>query len=525
MRLPLHRRQLVLIALLAAVLAACAPAELGEIIPTRTPLPPPTDTPPPPTVTPTTTPIPTLTPTPRPQATATPESALTRRGPWLVFNAIRQADPARPHGLFAVNADGSALTQLVEDDVVGFAGQDAASPASARLAYVAATREAGAIRELALKIVRVPDGQAYEAASLLPPGYQPPGPAEADDEARLALQAVEMQTPRWASDGDHVAFVALREGPTADVYLHNLFTRSTVRLSTEPGHAVDPVWSPDGRFIVYGVRHAEVEQVAAATADELRVAWTNGSGDRQIYEPTRDGERFFGWLAYNVVLVASYARDCGYTQLRAIDVDSTVERVLWPGFFRQAAFAPASGRVLLEGGALNPACEAEDAPAGLHVIGAEGPPQAVVFEDAPGPVQSIRWAETQGAFTVTLGEFGQPPSGIARVTPAGESAPLERPPGLRALNSPDGQLMAWYGDGSAGQSGLWVGPRDGLPEPIYDQSVSWVTWSPDSRALFFMRPAGSSDRLAYVALRPAFAPVPLTEGLEVRAAAWVYRPR
>lgn len=524
MRPPFQRRQLVLLILIAAIVAACAPAELGEIIPTRTPLPPPTDTPPPPTVTPTTTPIPTLTPTPRPQPTATPEAALTLRGPWLVFQAIRQADPARPHGLFAVNADGSALTQLVEDDVVGFAGQDAVSPASARVAYVAATREAGLIRELALKIVRLPGGQAYEAASLLPPGYEPPGPGEAEDDVRLALQAVEMQTPRWASDADHVAFVAMREGPTADVYLHDLFTRNTVRLSTEPGQAVDPNWSPDGRFIVYGVRHAGAEQATASMVDELRLAWTNGSGDRQIYAPTRDGERFYGWLTYNVVLVASYVRDCGYTQLRAIDVDSMVERVLWPGFFRQAAFDPASGVVLLDAGALNPACEAEDAPAGLHVVGVELPPQAV-GEGTAGPVQAIRWAETQGAFTVTLGEFGQPPSGTLRVTPAGEAARLERPPGLRALNSPDGLLMAWYGDGSAGQSGLWVGPRDGLPEPIYDQSVSSASWSPDSQALFFLRPAGSSDRLAYVARSPAFAPVPLTEGLEVRGMAWVYRPR
>jgi len=378
--MPHDYRKLIALLGLAVLLVACSPPDPGEIIPTRTPLPPPTDTPIPPTATPTTTPVPTLTPTPGPRPSPTPEVSLSTRGPWLVFSAM--PDPARSgrFGLFAANADGTGLTHLSDDVVQAFAGQDAASPVAARVAYTALTDDGG----LVLRQVRLPNGPAITAASLVPPGYEPPA-SRAEDETRWqAYEVSRSQPPRWAPDGDHIAYVGFAEGPDADVYLYNLFTGVSVRLSDEPGHAIEPQWAPDGRFIVYGVRH-DPNAGSTVLVDEVWVAWTNGTGDKPLYTPSGAGERLFGWLEYDTVLVASSAQGCAYERLRAVEVESGAEFMLWPGHFRQAAFDPATGAVLLEAGAFSADCAGgEGAPReGLYFIPPGGEPRAVPGGSAP----------------------------------------------------------------------------------------------------------------------------------------------
>lgn len=525
--MPHDYRKLIALLGLAVLLVACSPPDPGEIIPTRTPLPPPTDTPIPPTATPTTTPVPTLTPTPGPRPSPTPEVSLSTRGPWLVFSAM--PDPARSgrFGLFAANADGTGLTHLSDDVVQAFAGQDAASPVAARVAYTALTDDGG----LVLRQVRLPNGPAITAASLVPPGYEPPA-SRAEDETRWqAYEVSRSQPPRWAPDGDHIAYVGFAEGPDADVYLYNLFTGVSVRLSDEPGHAIEPQWAPDGRFIVYGVRH-DPNAGSTVLVDEVWVAWTNGTGDKPLYTPSGAGERLFGWLEYDTVLVASSAQGCAYERLRAVEVESGAEFMLWPGHFRQAAFDPATGAVLLEAGAFSADCAGgEGAPReGLYFIPPGGEPRAVPGEgEVPlpeDPVQTLRWAETQRAFVVTFGPFGGLPSAVLTVTPSGEVTEPQRPPGVRSVVAPDGEWMAWYGDGSTGQTGLWVGPRGDLPQPVFSEAVQMVTWAPDSRTLFFFRPPGSQGPDIYVAHSPGFRPVPLADDLLiVREPAWVRRPR
>src|SRR5690606_17712371 len=208
----------------------------------------------------------------------------------------------------AANADGTGLTHLSDDVVQAFAGQDAASPVAARVAYTALTDDGG----LVLRQVRLPNGPAITAASLVPPGYEPPA-SRAEDETRWqAYEVSRSKPPRWAPDGDHLAYVGLAEGPDADVYLYSLFTGVSVRLSDEPGHAIEPQWAPDGRFIVYGVRH-DPNAGSTVLVDEVWVAWTNGTGDKPLYTPSGAGERLFGWLEYDTVLVASSARSEEHT--------------------------------------------------------------------------------------------------------------------------------------------------------------------------------------------------------------------
>jgi Tol biopolymer transport system component len=49
----------------------------------------------------------------------------------------------------------------------------------------------------------------------------------------------------------HLAFVAARDGDSADVYLFNRIGDSVIRLTDEAGHATTLNWSPDGRYLQY----------------------------------------------------------------------------------------------------------------------------------------------------------------------------------------------------------------------------------------------------------------------------------
>lgn len=512
------RRTLIL--LLAVALAACAPVDQGEIIPTRTPLPPPSATPIPDTPTPTGTPVPTMTPTPAPPPTATPEAGLSYRGPWLVFAAQGRAGGASQQSIFAVNADGTGLTRLVDGRASGLSP----SPASARLAYVG--DEAAAPGGLALKLVQLPGGQVQTAAGLLPPGFPPASSLATGDDAWQVLQAVQSQEPRWSADADHIVYVGAADGPTADVYLFNLFTWTAVRLSDEAGQAVNPRWSPDERVVAYGVKR-DLQSGPAERVDEVRLAWANGSGDRPLYTPSGAGERLYGWPEYNVALVSSYRPECGYVDLRAVNVDSTAERVLWSGPYGQAAFDPASGAILVAAAEPPAGCEvAPPATAGLYLFtGADDPP-APVGGDSAAPVQSIRWSAGEGAFIVTAGEFGGRPQSVLRLTPQGEVSPSAEAPHLQAAASPAGDRVAWYSSGASGEPGLWLAAPGDLPQPIFSDAVQYVTWSPDGQSLFFFRPPGAAGPAAYVARRPTFRPAPLLDGVTVSApAVWVRRPR
>ena len=59
--------------------------------------------------------------------------------------------------------------------------------------------------------------------------------------------------PRFSPEGRRVAYGAYAPGhDSADVWVADLATGATQRLTTDGEDNNDPVWSPDGRWIAYG---------------------------------------------------------------------------------------------------------------------------------------------------------------------------------------------------------------------------------------------------------------------------------
>ncbi|MGA2725935.1 MAG: hypothetical protein ABSG79_26440 [Bryobacteraceae bacterium] len=73
------------------------------------------------------------------------------------------------------------------------------------------------------------------------------------------LRAVELVTvpgvkscPSFSPDGDHVTFAW--SGPRQDnfdIYVQQIGAGPPLRLTTDPRHDYNPVWSPDGRWIAF----------------------------------------------------------------------------------------------------------------------------------------------------------------------------------------------------------------------------------------------------------------------------------
>ncbi len=98
-------------------------------------------------------------------------------------------------------------------------------------------------------------------------------------------------TPRFSPAGDRIALDVTENDGAADVYVHDLARDATNRLTFD-GWNVSPVWSPDGRRVVFTSMHADgsvlsrkaadgTGQVEALTAPgpfETASAWTGGPG-------------------------------------------------------------------------------------------------------------------------------------------------------------------------------------------------------------------------------------------------------
>jgi len=87
-------------------------------------------------------------------------------------------------------------------------------------------------------------------------------------------------TPRFSPGGDRVAYGAFAPGrDSSDVWITDLQTGATQRLTTDGNDNNDPQWSPDGRSIAYSAE--------AAGGKDVVVQPLNGGSARRFTRPDR----------------------------------------------------------------------------------------------------------------------------------------------------------------------------------------------------------------------------------------------
>lgn len=433
------------------------------------------------------------------------DALLRTSGPWLVV--------ITPNGVWALNPDGTGLTEVFEGHVL--APQDVTAmpaPSGGKAAFITGDP---LYRELTLQLLRLPEG-TVQSMPLIAPEFQnqaaPEGPTAQTPAGDAARAVVELTSLAWSPDGQTLAFIGALDGPSADLYALRLDRDASetalTRWTNAPGQEAAPLWSPDGRYVL----HAEVERFGLGAGHGLGSVWavdTRSGAVVEVYLPEGSAaESFLGWQDEDTFLVYSWTPECGSERLRLVDVPGGETRMVWEGAFNGAALAPEAGEraLLITVDAYAAGCRGGEGP-GLFLLFA--PEYFGVFELLREEAFLPVWSSEGRTF---LARTASHVYAVGQREDVIDVAQLDAPAPALPATSPEGRL-AW-----ALPSGVWVGALDAPPVQVFSAPASLPIWGEDGETLFFFAEGGM-----FVARAPDFTPQLWREGLLGTGAFWVPR--
>jgi len=438
-------------------------------------------------------PPPVVAPTPWPTVTPEPAADLTPNGPWLLINM--------GEGLWATNADGSALTQLTNERVVGPNDLSlAVQPGGRLVAYI--TGDADHTHNLTLKLLSLPDGGTKTITRLTNAGTEPGNEAMLDSRIEAVRAIADFDSLAWSPDGSMLAFIGVQDGPTADLYTYSAGSGEIRRLTDGPSQGYGPHWSPDGRFIV----HFGVNSFGTGAGFSMAggwAAWASGAGVKTLFTGGGSGQEFAGWVNDRQFLINAWRPDCGPQNLRVMDVETGTARTLVEGCFSSAAAAPFNGKAFVAGGMDG---------ADFHGLWMVDTATGTRVELQP---DSTSWVTTQSVFPDVLA-MGSSGTVIfsSDGTRMADSPPAGCTYGYQTAGY--GMIYAWACSEVGPEPGLWINGPGIETRKIFEGGAGLPMWSPDNTLLFV------SGQTLYKALFFQYDPVPvgIVTG-DISAMAWV----
>ncbi len=480
----------VLIIGIFAALTACSPNTPTEAGESEINTPTPSSSP-----SPTTAPIATASATPTSIEVYTiPERPLSQSGPWLLVYEFS--------GIWALNADGSGLTRIVDWAAEGypnysvFLAPNPQDPIVAILAY-----DTTLINFPILTLVSLPSGEVIYSTPLLSDSIEETlSDSDGYWQAKDVFATVgPYNRPVWSPDGRKLAFNAAIDGDSSDLYVYDVEAGTRTRLTSGPTQSLEPAWSPDGSTIVQGGA-VETSWEKSGYGHGMDAVWAvlaDGSGVRRLFKSEIWGyENTLGWITDTIVVVDTLESYCPYTNLRTIDVETGETEVHWPNGYILRAFDSATNTVLISIQENNlpilPECETTD-PQGLYLIDLdEGSSQFLEIDlDADAEIQ---YAPNAGPFFIHTLED------LLTIQANGQTERFPAPErGYDPLViAPNGSQ--WLFVDKQGQ--LWMGDDAGNLTRLYEGEVEEVTWSPNGDAVFFL----TGEDMIYISRTPEFTP-------------------
>jgi TolB protein len=143
-------------------------------------------------------------------------------------------------------------------------------------------------------------------------------------------------SPRFAPNGQRIA-MSLQQGGNANIYLMDLGSRTTTRLTTTSAIDTSPSFSPDGTQIVFESDRGGQQQVYVMGSDgsnPKRISFGEGSYSQPVWSPRGD-------------LVAFTKRTKGGFAIGVMKPDGSGERTLTEGFHNEGPTWAPNGQYIV----------------------------------------------------------------------------------------------------------------------------------------------------------------------------------
>jgi hypothetical protein len=450
--------------------------------------------------------IPTLAQTPVSPSPTEPPSAsgvpLSAQGPWFLFLANPNQSDA-PF-LWAINADGTGLTQLVNEHVFSFDvyHSETDSGTDTRIAYISATDD---LEDLTLHVFNFPDGTNNVITPLTSETTRLPDGANAWE---ITVAITLLGSLRWSPDGQWLAFVGAMDGDSADVYSYEVAGGTIRQLTSDPTQAWQLLWTPDSRMIVHTGNDRFGVSGSSMAGDVAGMWGATPDGREAVKLGDRAGSQFLGWLTSDTLLLHSGPRLPCLSELRTLNVNTAESTSLVEGCFQDIATDFRSGISLISfdesyanypelGGGL------PDAGYGTYLL------EGGVFRQVSDVTTTPYWSpESNVFFAPSVSDNRMLVISLdGTVT---EVTDMEGSQVVKILASPEGNWLAWT---STYSKELWVGQLGASPRRISTDYVSGIYWSPDGRHLLFV------GETLFVSASPDFQPAAIAPELDFHS--WI----
>jgi hypothetical protein len=347
---------------------------------------------------------------------------------------------------------------------------------------------------MVLHIVNVWTGSVRDISNLVPPDYN-------DRQIQMVEKFIaEENAPRdsvdvgvglefirdipsliaWSPDSRYLAFPAMIDGVSSDVYLYDLDTGIIQRKENEYLDVEYIAWSRDSQWILFrNIQPYPSAPISNTLFWSVRVDASN----QRIMLP--DGCGVFDWISNTEFI----GRDCNYgcggdppvgTDLFQINVGTAVQREIWKGDWYGYAVDKENGNIIIN-------AEEGDRSTGKYSNGIYfGPFFGSKKRISDAPTQFYDFFYRGGTVHRFLGLFQEGYEDISTkiegITSDGKFELLKEGKNEHISLSPDYRWLAVYDD-----KGITLfNESDHSVFEWRDQSVNSVTWKTNSQGLYFM---------------------------------------
>lgn len=289
------------------------------------------------------------------------------------------------------------------------------------------------------------------------------------------------QEPQWSPNGRYLAFAAVLEADSSDLFVYDSQDGSLRRLTSGPDWVGPIEWSPDGSQIIMqellnegdfffapsSVPPSSVWSVSVST-NEIKLLYSSGGASaRQNILQWLDDRRF---VAYEGFLVnADQARN-----LRLVDMESGTNRILFDGEFGSISFDPMHKTFALY------ALYTEQYGQGIYLVSIDK--STIHPVETSSCISFPDWDERTGLF-VSSDPCENDPQRLQAFDYQGNSrcVPKPTPDPWEAARypSPDGKWTI------SAKDGLWLESAGNAAVRLSQKTPSDVIWCPDSNCVFF----------------------------------------